>query len=37
MIPAQLFSCEFSEIFRNKFFTEHLRETVSVIQPNPFF
>ena len=26
---AQLFSCEFSEIFKNTFLTEHLRETPS--------
>ena len=26
---AQVFSCEFSEIFKNTFFTEHLRATSS--------
>ena len=26
---AQVFSCEFSEIFKNVFFTEHLRTTAS--------
>ena len=26
---AQMFSCEFSEIFKNTFFTEHLRTTAS--------
>ena len=29
-ILAQAFSCEFSEISKNTFFTEHLRTTVSV-------
>ena len=28
---AQVFSCEFCEIFNNTFFTEHLRTTASVI------
>ena len=27
--PAQVFSCEFSEISKNTFFTEHLRTTAS--------
>ena len=27
---AQLFSCEFCEIYKNTFFTEHLRTTTSV-------
>ena len=27
---AQVFSCEFCEIFKNTFFTEHLRTTASV-------
>ena len=27
---AQMFSCEFSEIFKNTFFTEHFRATSSV-------
>ena len=27
---AQVFSCEFCEIFKNAFFTEHLRATASV-------
>ena len=27
---AQVFSCEFCEISKNTFFTEHLRETASV-------
>ena len=27
---AQVFSWEFCEIFKNTFFTEHLRETASV-------
>ena len=26
---AEVFSCEFSEICKNTFFTEHLRETAS--------
>ena len=30
---AQVFSCEFYEISKNTFFTEHLRTTVSVIFP----
>ena len=29
MTPAQVFSCEFCEIFKNTLFTEHLRATVS--------
>ena len=29
---AQVFSCEFCEIFKNTFFTEHLRATVSGIR-----
>ena len=29
---AQVFSCEFGEISRNTFFTEHLRETASVLK-----
>ena len=29
-ILAQAFSCEFCEIFKNTFFTEHLRTTASV-------
>ena len=29
--PAQVFSCEFCEIYWNTFFTEHLRATVSEI------
>ena len=28
--PTQLFLCEFSEIFKNMFFTEHLRDNASV-------
>ena len=28
---AQVFSCEFCEIFKNTFFTEHLRTTTSII------
>ena len=28
---AQIFSCEFCEIFKNTFFTEHLRTTASTI------
>ena len=28
-ILAQMFSCEFCEIFKNTFFTEHLRTTAS--------
>ena len=28
--PAQVFSCEFCEISKNTFFTEHLRTTISV-------
>ena len=28
--PAQMFSCEFCEIFRNTFFTEHLWKTASI-------
>ena len=31
---AQVFSCEFCEIFKNTFFTEHLRETASVTIKN---
>ena len=27
MAPPQVFSCEFSEIFKNTLFTEHLRAT----------
>ena len=27
---AQVFSCEFCEIFKNTFFTEHLRTTASI-------
>ena len=27
--PAQVFFCEYCEIFKNTFFTEHLRETAS--------
>ena len=27
--PTQVFSCEYCEIFRNAFFTEHLQETAS--------
>ena len=27
---AQVFSCEFCKIFKNTFFTEHLRTTASV-------
>ena len=30
-IPAQVFSCEFCEIYKNIFFTEHLWETAHVI------
>ena len=35
---AQMFSCEFCEISKNIFFTEHLRTTVSVsfIKTQPF-
>ena len=29
--PAQVFSCEFYKIFKNIFFTEHLRATASEI------
>ena len=32
---AQVFSCEFCEIFKNTFFTEHFRETASVTNLNP--
>ena len=28
---AQVFSCEFCEIFKNTFFTEHLRMTASIL------
>ena len=28
---AQVFSCEFCEIFKNTFFTEHLRTTASIL------
>ena len=28
--PTQVFFCEFSEIFKNTFFAEHLRKTASV-------
>ena len=28
-IMAQMFSCEFCEIFKNTFFTEHLRRSAS--------
>ena len=28
--PAAVFSCEFFEIFKNIYFTEHLRMTASV-------
>ena len=31
---GQVFSCEFSEIFKNTFFTEHLRATASGYQLN---
>ena len=31
---AQVFSCEFCEIFGNTFFTEHLRTTASVRKQN---
>ena len=34
---AQMFSCEFCEIFKNTFFTEHLWVTVSVIILEIFF
>ena len=27
-----MFSCEFCEIFKNTFFTEHLRTTASVVR-----
>ena len=30
--PAQVFSCEFSEISKNTFFTEHLQATTSVFK-----
>ena len=30
---AQAFSCEFCEIYKNIFFTEHLPVTVSVVWP----
>ena len=30
---AQVFSCEFYEIFQNIFFTEHLRPTISDYSP----
>ena len=33
---AQVFSCEFSEISNNTFFTEHLRATASEEQHLPF-
>ena len=29
---AQIFACEFCEIFKNTFFTEHLRTTASIIR-----
>ena len=29
--PAQVFSCEFGEIFKNTFFTEHFWVTASVV------
>ena len=29
-VLAQVFSCEFEEIFKNTFFTEHLRVTAFV-------
>ena len=28
-LPAQIFSCEFCEIFKNTFFTEHLLTSAS--------
>ena len=28
---AQVFSCEFCEVFKNTFFTEHLRTTASIL------
>ena len=28
---AQVFSCEFSKIFKNTFFTEHLRGLLSIL------
>ena len=34
--PIQAFSCEFCEIFRNTFFTEHLQATASVDNKNSF-
>ena len=36
-ILAQVFSCEFCEMFKNTFFTEHLRTTVSVPREFSFF
>ena len=33
-ILAKVFSCEFCEISKNNFFTEHLRTTASVIKTN---
>ena len=35
--PAELFSCEFCDIFKNVFFTEHLRATNSVKSHTIFF
>ena len=35
-IPAQVFSCEFCEISKNTFFTEHLWTTASVNPGNVF-
>ena len=29
--PAELFSCEFCDILKNVFFTEHLRATDSIL------
>ena len=33
---AQVFSCEFCEILKNIFFTEHLRATTSVLFRNAY-
>ena len=34
---TQVFSCEFCEIFKNIFFTEHLRASASVFMQSTFF
>ena len=34
---AQVFSCEFCEISKNTFFTEHLRTTASEVKQNEVF